>query len=395
MIEFKFNVFCVVLVAGFSIVAFSAHSAENKAVVPLPISMGNSLSFDANPSSLNLGGLGIWRISPVMSGFTYSQTNPSGGAGDLSNAQLLIQKISGDFQFFIQTGLYAVPTLGEPIARSFSNTVDTYGYVPNASISYSINSNWSITAGKSASMGGYESMMTYQNLNIQRGLLWGQTSAVSTGATVNYSVGNMSFAVTWNDGFDSDKMNWLGASGTYQLNNKENVTFSWVGPTSGNAQNTDNTPLLQNNSQIFNAIYTYTGDRWFIAPYLQYTVVSKNESISIASQYQTYGVALLTNYRFPDVHWQGIGQAKVSLPFRVEYIQEHGGNQGDPSSMLYGPNSSAVSLTLTPTIQVDQYFARIEGSLVQISQAQPGLGLGSSGTKASQYRIMLEVGVLF
>jgi hypothetical protein len=395
MIEFKFNVVCAVLVAGLSIVTFSAHSAENTAEVPLPISMGNSLSFDANPPSLNLGGLGIWRISPAVSGFTYSQTNPSGGAGDLSNAQLLIQKINGDLQFFVQTGVYSVPQLGSPIVRSFSNTADTFGYVPNASVTYSFDPNGSVTVGKSASMGGYESMMTYQNLNIQRGLLWGQTSAVSTGATVNYAAGNMSFAATWNDGFDSNKMNWLGASGTYQLNNKENVTLSWVGPTSANSQNTNNTPLLQNNSQIFNAIYTYSGDRWFAAPYLQYTVVSKNESIGIASQYQTYGAALLANYRFPEVHWQGVGQTKMSLPFRIEYIKEQGGNQGDPNSLLYGPNSSAVSLTLTPTIQVDQYFARLEGSLVQISQAQPGSGFGSSGTKASQYRIMLEVGVLF
>ena len=395
MIEVKLNVVCAVLVAGLSIVTFSAHSAENTAVVPLPISMGNSLSFDANPASLNLGGLGTWRILPVLSGFAYSQTNPSGGAGDLSNAQLLIQKTNGDLQFFIQAGLYSFPQLGQPIVRSFSNTADTFGYLPNASVSYNIDSNWSVTAGKSASMGGYESMMTYQNLNIQQGLLSAQTSSISTGATVNYAAGDVSLGITWNDGFDSNKMNWLGASGTYQLNTKENVTLSWVGPVSGNSQNTYNTPLLQNNSQTLNAIYTYSGDRWFFAPYLQYTVVNKNESIGIASQSQAYGAALLANYRFVDTNWEGVGRTKISLPFRVEYIKEQGGSQGDPNSILYGPNSSAVSLTLTPTIQVDQYFARLEGSLVQIYQAQSGLGFGSSGTKASQYRIMLEVGVLF
>lgn len=259
-----------------------------------------------------------------------------------------------------------------------------------------VQSTYTVNIPQSSSIACNESASSQnQNLNIQRGLLWGQTSAVSTGATVNYSAGNMSFAATWNDGFDSNKMNWLGASGTYQLNTKENVTLSWVGPVSGNSQNTYNTPLLQNNSQTLNAIYTYSADRWFIAPYLQYTVVTKNESIGITSQSQAYGAALLANYRFVDTNWEGVGRTKISLPFRVEYIKEQGGNQGDPNSILYGPNSSAVSLTLTPTIQVDQYFARLEGSLVQIYQAQPGLGFSSNGTNASQYRIMLEVGVLF
>jgi hypothetical protein len=357
--------------------------------------MDDSLSFGGKGPTVDLDRLGLWTVTPVASALAYSQTNPNAGAGDISNAQLLIQKSDGDLRFFIQTGLYSIPELGKPIPRTVSNTVNTFGYIPNASVSYSIDQNWSITAGKLASMGGYESTMTFQNLNIQRGLLWDQTSSVSNGTVVNYVKDDLSLALTWNDGYYSNKMNWLGASGSYQLNSKESIGLSWVGSTSGNSQNTNNTPLLQNNSQIVNATYKYNGDRWYIAPYLQYTAIPLNGSIGITSQYQTYAVALLANYRFPTKNLEGLGSARISLPFRVEYIQENGGSATSIDSILYGPDSRAVSLTITPTIQIDKYFARVEGSLVQVSNQQSGLGFGSYDTKSAQYRVMLEVGLLF
>lgn len=372
-----------------------AISAEQNLTPSVPIAMDDSLSFSGKSPTLDLEHLGIWRITPVASGLAYSQTSPNSGAGDISNAQLLIQKSDGDLQFFVQTGLYSVPVLGKPIQRTVSNTVNTYGYIPNASVSYILNQNWSVTAGKLPSMGGYESTMTFQNLNIQRGLLWDQTSSVSNGAVVNYVKDDLSLAFTWNDGYYSNKMNWLGASGSYQLNAKESIGLSWVGSTSGNSQNNYNTPLLQNNSQIVNALYKYNGDRWYLVPYLQYTSIPSNGSIGITSQYQTYAAALLTNYRFPSFNLGGLGSAKVSLPFRIEYIKENGGTANSIDPILYGPDSRAVSLTITPTIQVDKYFARVEGSLVHLSNQESGLGFGSYDTKSAQYRVMLEVGLLF
>ena len=372
-----------------------ALSAEQDLTPSVSITMDDSLSFSGEGPTLDLDRLGLWRITPVASGLAYSQTSPNTGAGDISNAQLLIQKSDGDLQFFIQTGLYSVPVLGKPLVRTVSNTVNTYGYVPNASVSYVLDQNWKVTAGKLASMGGYESTMTFQNLNIQRGLLWDQTSSVSNGAVMSYVKDNLSLAFTWNDGYYSNKMNWLGASGSYQLNDKESIGVSWVGSTSGNSQNNYNTPLLQNNSQIVNALYKYNGDRWYIAPYFQYTAIPLNGSIGITSQYQTYAVAFLANYRFPSINLEGLGAAKMSLPFRVEYIQENGGSANSIDSILYGPDSRAASLTITPTIQVDKYFARVEGSLVHVSNQESGLGFGSYDTKNAQYRVMLEVGLLF
>jgi hypothetical protein len=381
-----------------ALLCFISTGVATAAEDPTPsvaITMDDSLSFGGKSPSIDLGALGIWQLTPVASGLTYSQNNPTSGAGDISNAQLLIQKTEGDFQFFVQTGLYSVPVLGKPMMRTLSNTVDTYGYIPNASVSYILDKNWSVTAGKLPSMGGYESTMTFQNLNIQRGLLWDQTSSVSYGTVVNYQKDDLSFAVTWNDGYYSNRMNWFGASGAYQLNDRESLGFSWVGSVSGNSQNNYNTPLLQNNSQILNALYKYSGDKWFIAPYLQYTLIPMNQAIGITSEYQTYGAALLASYKLPSVNLSGFGLAKMSVPFRVEYIQEKGGTANNVNSVLYGPNSSAVSLTITPTIQIDGYFARAEGSVVQVNGLEPGLGFGTNNTNRSQYRVMLEVGLLY
>ncbi len=388
----RFNIAAALLFCCFSLSALGAGDESDGYV---GITMDNSLSFSGKGSSIDLGGLGVWEVNAAASAMAFSQTNPSTGAVDISNAQLLIQKSEGEYQFSMQTGLYTTPVLGKTIDRTLSNTVNTFGYIPLAAVSYVPNENWSITAGKIPSMGGYESNMTFQNLNIQRGLLWDQTSSVSYGGVVNYSKDEVSLAFTWNDGYYSNKMNWLGVSGSYQLSAKESAGLSWVGSTSPNSQNTPNTPLLQNNSQIVNALYSFNGDRWYFAPYLQYTLVPANQSIGITSEYKTYGAAILANYRFSGADWLGLSGAKMSLPVRLEFIQERGGVANAANPMLFGPNSSATSFTITPTIQVDKFFARVEGSLVQLNHPEPGLAFGSNNMQRSQVRMMLEVGLLY
>ena len=362
---------------------------------PNGFNMDDSLSFTGSSPTFDLDQLGKWAVSPILSGMGFRQSNPLAGAVDFSNAQLLIHKNEGSFQFFVQTGLYSVPVLGKTYVRSISESVGTYGYIPQAYATYIHDEQWSISAGKLPSMGGYESTFTYQNLNIQRGLLWDQTSSVSYGAQLNYSKDDLSIAFTWNDGYYSNKMNWLGTAIAYQLNAKQNIGFSWVGSTSGNSQDTPTTPLLQNNSQIINLLYSYSGDRWYFAPYLQMTIIPANTAIGITSEYKTYGAVLLANYRFSGFESEGYQHPKISLPVRLEYIAEKGGSVGSSQTILYGPNSSAASLTVTPTIQYDKYFARLEGSIVRIDNPQLGLGFGQADSKKSQFRLMLEAGILY
>jgi hypothetical protein len=63
--------------------------------------------------------------------------------------------------------------------------------------------------------------------------------------------------------------------------------------------------------------------------------------------------------------------------------------------VLYGPGSSAWSVTFTPTYQEGIYFLREELSFVQANSITPGFAFGKSGGSHSQARLLLEAGIIF
>jgi hypothetical protein len=374
-----------------ALTSFPAIADEN---IPQSPAMSSTLSFDKQPTQFSIPQIGSINVQGVVTGIGMHQTNPvsidNANLVDLSNAQVIIQKNQGLLQFYLQSGYYSTPSLGTSYQRANVQTIDSFGVAPLASLSLAPTRNWFFTLGKINSFGGYENTFTFQNINIDRGLLWNQTSNVSKGMSAAYSEGDVEVAITWNDGFYSNQLNWLGASATYHLNEKNNMSVSWTGSIKASTVDTFITPLAQNNSQITNAIYTYKSDRWLVAPYLQYTYVPKNPSIGILNSSQTLGAALLTNYRFSIKSIGGF-----SLPFRFEYISSGGNNSQGAPNLLYGVGSAAWSATLTPTYQVGKYFLRGELSYVQAINISPGLAFGNQGNSANQARAMLEVGALY
>ncbi len=386
-----------ILVAGMT--PFQHLYAADEVSPPNNMPMGESLEFVGKGLNVDLGDYGDWNISGVATAFGYKQSNPApqnpSSSGEFSNAQLLIQKNTGFTQFFIQTGYYAVPVLGEEFKRAVLDTYNTYGMIPQAFVSFVPNKEWSLSLGKLPSMGGYEPTFTYQNLNIERGMLWGQTSSVSNGAVLNYDGDRLSTAISFTDGYFSNRFNWLGTSASYKIDESQTLSASWTGALSASSTNNQNTPLLQNNSQIYNLIYSASFGRWSATPYLQYSYIPANEAIGIPSSYQTRGAAILTNYRMPITFFDGATRELVSLPFRIEYINASGSQLDGAPSILYGAGSSAWSFTLTPTYQINQYFVRLEASYVQASNITSGLAFGYSGNSNSQARAMMEVGILY
>ena len=62
---------------------------------------------------------------------------------------------------------------------------------------------------------GAESTFTYQNFNIERGIVWNQENAINRGIQVNQTVGRyLSGAISWNDGYYSNRYSWLSGSVT-------------------------------------------------------------------------------------------------------------------------------------------------------------------------------------
>lgn len=374
--------------------------AEQDLASPVNPVMGDSLEFTGNtlmkPSNAN----GHVEASIVGTGFGMYQSNPVQGNQnsmlDVSNAQVLVKKSQGELQFYVQTGYYSIPSLGTSYQRANRQTIDSFGLVPLAYVTFAPIQNWYISAGKLNSIGGYESTFTFQNINIDRGLLWNQTSNVSKGVELNYVDERFSYALSLNDGFYSNQLNWLGGSVSYKASETHTFSASWAGALSASAADTLTTPLLQNNSQIINAIYSYRHDRWSITPYLQYTFVPAKPSVGIFNAAQTKGVAMLVNYSLPlgDMNEEG-SSGRVSLPLRLEYISSGGGATEAGKNLLYGPNSAAWSATLTPTYQYKNGFFRTEFSYVQVANSTIGQAFGAVGNSKNQARVMLEFGILY
>jgi hypothetical protein len=348
-----------------------------------------------NPISFDAGPLGPVYVTGIVSPLGLWQNNTAPGdqhsLASLSNGQFFFQKTDGLFQYFVQVGAYTLPALGTPYVNTPRATGDFYGPLPQAFVKIAPTDEFSISAGKLPTLVGAEYTFSFENMNIERGLLWNQENAVNRGVQLNYTAGPLAFAFSWNDGFYSDRYTWLWGSAAYTLDKENTFTVVAGGNYAHTTKATLATPLFQNNETIVNFIYTYNSAPWTITPYFQYTNVPAASSIGAFTSASTYGGAILANYSFGD----DSPLPGISLPIRFEYIASTGSAANGGPNLLYGPGSKAWSITVTPTYQYKIYFARAEFSHVGTSQTTPGLVFGPSGTNTTQTRAVFEVGVLF
>jgi len=369
------------------------------AALTLP-SMAGPLTANPDPAKFGAGPVGNVFVTGAFTGLAQWQSNAAridrAAQADISNAQVFIQKTDGLLRFFVEGGLYSMPSLGTPYLRAAKATRHNFGPVPLAYGTVAPSDDWSIQAGKLPSLSGVEANFTFQNLNIERGLLWGPTPNVSRGVQLNHTEGPVALAFSWNDGFYSNRLTWLSGSATWTVDPSNTIAFVGAGNTRTTAVSTFATPLVQNNSQVYNAIYTYASGPWTIVPNLQYTYVPRAISVGILHDAATYGAALLANYTFDSAARLGeLSLAGFSLPFRVEYIASTGSVADNSPNLLYGPGSNAWSLTVTPTYQYERFFARAEFSYVGANHTAAGSAFGASGTKKTQARLLAETGFLF
>ena len=137
---------------------------------------------------------------------------------------------------------------------------------------------FSVQGGKLPTLIGAENTFTFQNMNIERGLLWNQEPAISRGGQLNYTMDPLTFAFSWNDGFYSDRFTWLSGSLTYTLDSSNSFVLAAGGNYAHTTKATLATPLFQNNSTLVTLVYTYNAAPWTITPYFQFTNVPGNSS---------------------------------------------------------------------------------------------------------------------
>jgi hypothetical protein len=362
--------------------------------------MGPTLSFSDKPVSFNVDHIGPMTLSFTGSGLYQLQSNAVEGGhtatGDLFNGHVLLQKSTGEWQFLLHAGVYSFPTLAAPYFRAGKTLQEYFGPVPEAYVKWVPNDQFSIMAGKIPTLGGVENGFTYQNLNIQRGLLWNLTSTVARGAQANYSTGPLGFSLAWTDGYYSNRYTWASGSASLTLDDANSLMLIAGANLKPSSVSTIAAPLFENNSQVYNVIYTYASGPWYVSPYLQMTHVSAFPQYGLSVSGQTLGAAILASYSFPKTNrLDEFSLAGFSLPFRAEYLTARAEEvEGAPNPLL-GPTSRAWSLTITPTLQRGPFFLRAEYAYVRAPRISAGFGFGPDGDRLSQSRFSLEAGVIY
>ena len=157
---------------------------------------------------------------------------------------------------------------------------------------------------------------------------------------------------------------------------------SWRGGNYGQTAFQKLATPVQNNSSIYNVIYTYTKGAWIIQPYFQYTNVPTNMKIGVDKGASTTGGAILLSYAIR----QGFLAAG---PLRIDRQLRVSGKDG-AVNLLYGPGSNGTSFTVTPTYQKGGLFVRSDLGYVHIGSLTPGNGFGQTGNEQGQFRALLE-----
>ena len=324
----------------------------------------------ANPSPITFdSGFGSVTVSGQLTGLAFYQSSAThlfpgdnDTDADVDNAMVTVSKTGGTFQFYLQGGLYSFPTVGVPYDKSTDNT-PFFGALPVAYGKIQLSDTFSISAGKLPTLIGAEVAFTPQNINIERGLLWWQEPVVSRGVQLNYASGPLSVAVSWNDGYYSNVWNTASGLISYAFDGSNTLAFDFseTPDYGGNAGN-----------QIYDLMYTYSNAPWTFGPYLQYQTVNHGGD--------EWGIGVLASYQFnPD--W--------SLNLRGEYED----SSNSSFLFIYGPGSSAWSITVTPTWQKGIFFARGELSYAGLSDNL--FGYGTSFNKDNQFRALFETGIVF
>ncbi len=340
------------------------------------------------PAMFDAGPLGKIAVNGILSGGGLAQSNAVAGDNStqaaVTNGQVWVQKADGVFQYYFQAGVYNFSTVGVPFMETDKTLTNFFGPLPVGFVKLQAGKNTSFQVGALPTMIGAEAAFSFENMNIQRGLLWNQEPIVSRGIQVNQTMGKVTASLSWNDGYYSNRFNWLSGNLAY-TNGPHTISFVAGGNYGQYAHSPFSAPLLQNNSSIYNVIYTFNKNGLILQPYFQYQNVPVNKTVGIVNGGSATGGALLVSKSF---------KKGFSLAGRWEYIADST-NKGDVDLLGYGAGSKATSFTATPTFQYGGFFFRGDISVVHTMDAANGSMFGPAGLNSNQARAVAEIGFIF
>lgn len=383
-------------VAAASFLAIAVGLPQVKTAAQTLPSPSVSPSPTASPTptpAISLTGV-LLAMETFTSGVNATGNLANGGGADqpnrfnVSSAFVTVTRNIGFFRYGASAGVYSIPVVGLSGNNTFQAgaNVNTYGPLPSAYVGIYPNDHVNLTAGYLATLIGQEYTYTYQNWNIQRGLVWNMETAVSRGARLTLSGGKFTGALEINDGFFSG--HYLGLEGSLTMAPDAAHTFQFVFVIP-NARAPGNWTAAIANKRLYNFMYTATSGHWSFEPYILLVQSPPSSALGYTSSANAYGVVFLSTYAI-NPNW--------SVATRIEDIANQSTTAASsPNADLvgYGPGSGAWTFTVTPAYRRGQLLVRADLSQVSVRAAAPALGFGTLGLQRGQFRFVLESGLQF
>ena len=307
---------------------------------------------------------------------------------DVSNALLTFSKNTGRVQASVTTGAYAFPVAGQPLVpttRQPGANTALYGAVPAYDVAYVPNGNVTVSAGQLATMLGQENGFTFQNVDIQRGIVWAAEPTFSRGVRVAYTNGKMTGDLEYDDGYYSGSSGRAveGLAGWAPTANTD-WSFAFIVP---GANTPPNVTAAIANKREYDFMLTQQFGKLQLEPYVLYVQSPASAALGYTGSESALGAALLANYAWNAVY---------SVGGRFESFGNHGATADtslNADLVGFGPGSRATTWTITPQYHPGPFFARAEYSLVTVNDAI--VGFGPTGTLTDQSRFLVELGAQF
>ncbi len=380
------------LIAASSLLAFHAANAMN------------------GPTAIQIDGgpLGALEISGGVDGYGYylSDTNENGNLPgnkadgmELANALIEIQKNTGILQFTLQVGSNGGTAFfgtGHPSQSS----ITTYttgplraGYVTIAPPGSPI----TLSVGQLGSLEGWESGVEWNNANQLTTEMFYVENSQSRGAELSYNGGPVSATVLFGDGYDTGVFNFLQAIGTYTFNANNAASIYYGGNlgTTGTAVKSNEGPTAYQNSQMLGGFYSYTMGNLNLVPEVQYQYAKADQKIGIAKPTYNFGAAVFADYSLS-------ATSPYSIGAWVQYFTSHASavdGETGAGNWYIGPNAEGVALSVSPTWQYKDLFARADAGYIYLTNNKSTdgsiYGYGGNGTGRGEFVGLLEAGLLF
>lgn len=303
----------------------------------------------------------------------------NGALTDVSNGMLTLSKNTGQLQGSVTVGEYALSVLGMPLEPTTAKGANTslYGFVPAYDVAYVPNGNVTVSAGQLATLLGQEDGFTYQNVTIERGVVWGAEPTFSRGVRATYTNGKITGDLEYDDGYYSGNGGRAveGLAGWAPTANTD-WQFAFIVP---GANTQPNVTTSVANKREFDFMLTQQFGKLQLEPYVLYVDSPASAQLGYTKSESALGAVVLADYAWNSVY---------SVGGRFESFG-NGSAASDTSLNAdlvgFGPGSRATTWTITPMYHPGPFFVRAEYSFVTVT----------NGAFSSQSRYLVELGAQF